>query len=312
MMMTAHLAIPSIDGADAPPATLSPNIISELLRHELGYDGVVITDAMDMRAIRQGEALREDAFRAVKAGVDLLLVTSDPLDQTRIYESLLEAAQTGRLSTGEMEASLSRISRLKKWLSGQPPAPDISIIQCASHRQVADEIALRSITLVRDRANLLPIHLEPDQKIAVIVPVPQDLTPADTSSFVTPKLAESIRFYHPRVEEVHMSYAPGEQETAEISERMSDCDLIVVGTINAYTQAEQAEFVRTIHRKGVPVITIAMRLPYDLAAIPEAPTFICTYSILEPSMRAVAMALFGHCEMKGLLPVTIPGSNKTA
>ena len=77
MMMTAHIGIPAIDGPDAPPATLSEKVITGLLRRELGYDGVVISDALDMRAIGQGTQLGANALRAVKAGVDLLLVSAD-------------------------------------------------------------------------------------------------------------------------------------------------------------------------------------------------------------------------------------------
>ncbi|NJN79282.1 MAG: hypothetical protein HC797_01730 [Anaerolineales bacterium] len=93
LVMTAHLGVTSIDGENPPPATLSKNIITGLLRRELNYDGVVITDALDMHAIRQGELLREDALLAAQAGSDLLLVTSNPDDQTRVYESLLQGAQ---------------------------------------------------------------------------------------------------------------------------------------------------------------------------------------------------------------------------
>jgi beta-N-acetylhexosaminidase len=312
MVMTAHLGIPSIDGRDAPPATLSSNIINGLLRRDLGFDGVVVTDAMDMNAIRQGELLREDSFRAAKAGADLLLITSDPQDQTRAYEALLQAAQTQQLTADELELSLARISRLKKWLAGQPPAPDLGVIQNADHMKVADEIAERSITLVRDRSKLLPIHLSSDKKIAVVVPVPQDLTPADTSSYVMPKLADSIRTYHPRVDEICIPLAPGEQDRTAIIQKLQGYDLIVIGTINAYAQADQAEFVRAVLRMNVPVILVAMRLPYDLMAFPQASTFVCTYSILEPSMRATAKALFGLREMTGRLPVTIPGPGGAA
>jgi beta-N-acetylhexosaminidase len=312
LVMTAHLGIPSIDGPDAPPATLSSNILNGLLRRELSFDGVIITDAMDMRAIRQGELFREDCFRAAKAGADLLLITSDPQDQARAYESLLQAAQTGQLTSGELEASLGRISRLKKWLADQPPAPDLSVIQSADHLKIADEIAERSITLVRDRVKLLPIHLASDKKIAVVIPLPQDLTPADTSSYVMPKLADSIRAYHPRVDEIRIPFAPSEQDRAVLRQKLRGYDLVVIGTINAYAQAEQAEFVREALRMNVPVIIVAMRLPYDLMAFPDASTFVCTYSILEPSMRAAAKALFGHSEMTGRLPVTIPGSDDAA
>ena len=84
--------------------------------------------------------------------------------------------------------------------------------------------------------------------------------------------------------------------------------LQLVGTINAYTQPGQAELVRHLLGKGIPLIIIALRLPYDLAAFPEAPTYLCTYSIQEPSMQAAARALFGQAGMNGLLPVTIPAA----
>ncbi|RPI93156.1 MAG: glycoside hydrolase family 3 protein [Chloroflexi bacterium] len=307
LIMTAHLALPAFDGPDAPPATLSKNILSNLLRRDLGFDGVVVTDAMDMHAIRQGELLREDALRAAQAGADLLLITSDPQDWTRAYEALLQGAQSGQLAQPDLQASLDRISRLKNWLAENATSADLSAIQCAEHMQVASEIAEKSITLVRDEKNYLPIKLEAEKRIAVIVPVPQDLTPADTSSYIQPKLAESIRAYHAQTDEFKIPYAPGVQETASVLEQVRGYDLVVMGTINACAEEKQAEFVRQLLRMGKPVILIAMRLPYDLSAFPQAPTYVCTYGILEPSVRAVAKALFGLSMMTGRLPVSIPG-----
>ena len=310
LVMTAHLGITSIDGPDAPPATLSPNIINGLLRRDLGFDGVVITDAMDMHAIRQGEALREESLRAAKAGADLLLVTSDPQDQIRAFEGLMHGIQTGQLTRDELQVSVARISRLKKWLSDHSTSQDLSVIRSAEHMQIANEIAEKSITLVRDHQKYLPLKLEADQRIAVIVPFPRDLTPADTSSYVQPKLAESIRAYHARVDEFVIPYSPGAEVASSVLARVGEYDAIVAGTINAYAEENQANFVREILKMGKPAIIVAMRLPYDLTCFPHAPTFICTYSILEPSMRAVAKALFGLGEMKGRLPVSIPGLNE--
>jgi beta-N-acetylhexosaminidase len=307
LVMTAHLGIPSIDGPDAPPATLSPNIINGLLRHDLGFDGVVVTDAMDMHAIRQGELLREDSLRAAKAGADLLLVTSDPMDQTRAYEALLSGAQSGELEVGELQASVARITRLKNWLTENASTPDLSVIQSAAHMQIADEIAEKSITLVRDQNNYLPIKLDEGKRIAVIIPVPQDLTPADTSSYIQPMLAESIREFQTQTDEFKIPYAPSEEDISVTLKRIRSYDMIIVGTINAYAEEKQAEFVRQLLDMDKPVIVVAMRLPYDLAAFPQASTFVCTYSILEPSMRAVARALFGFGKMTGQLPVSIPG-----
>ncbi|MCC7118773.1 MAG: hypothetical protein IT310_09630 [Anaerolineales bacterium] len=307
MMMTAHLGVTSIDGPDAPPATLSRKILTDLLRHELKYEGVVITDALDMRAIRQGELLREDALRSAQSGADLLLVTSDPEDQKRVYEALLQGAQNGKLLANELQKSVERIARLKTWLAGFSSAPDLSVIQSAAHLQVANQIAERSITLVRDQAGLLPLNLERHQKIAVVVPKPLDLTPADTSSYITPKLAESIRQYHPNVDEFIIPFAPDENEIASLLLQLVKYDLLIFGTINAYAERKQADLINQSLKLNLPTVVVAMRLPYDLAAVPQTQTYVCTYSILEPSMRAVAKALFGHSPMTGQLPASIPG-----
>ena len=307
LVMTAHLGILSIDGKDAPPATLSPNILTGLLRDELDFKGVIITDAMDMHAIRQGELLREDSLRAAQAGADILLMTTDPQDQARAFEALLQGAKSGELSQEKLQASLGRISELKKWLMENATSPELGVIQCAEHMLVANEIAEKSITLVRDEKNYLPLKLEAGKRIAVIIPVPQDLTPADTSSYIQLMLAESLRKYHSLTDEFKIPYAPSADEATKVLEQVTEYDVIVMGTINAFAEEKQAEFVRQLLKLDKPVINIALRLPYDLAAFPQASTFVCTYSILEPSMRAVAKAVFGHSEMTGRLPVSIPG-----
>lgn len=307
LVMTAHLGIPTIDGPNAPPATLSSNVINGFLRRDLRYDGVVITDAMDMHAIHQGEFLGEESLRAVQAGVDLLLITNNPQDHARVYEALLKRARQGALTMEHLQKSVSRISRLKTWLAEHNKPFGLDVIQCTEHMQVANEIAEKSITLVRDEKKYLPIKLEADKCIAVIVPIPQDLTPADTSSYIQPRLADFIREYHTQTDEFKISLAPDEQEIGSILEQVRNYDLIVVGTINAYSEEKQAELVRQLLKMVKPVIVIAMRLPYDLASFPDASTFVCTYSILEPSMRAGANALFGFGEMTGRLPVSIPG-----
>ena len=307
MVMTAHLAIPALDGANAPPATLSPRVINGLLRRELGFEGVVVSDALDMRAIQQGEALREEVLRAAGAGVDLLLLTGDPQDHVRAHEALSQAVDNGRLPAAELDASLARIARLKGWLAAAPPAPDLNVLGCAEHLKVAEEIAERAVTCVRDRSGLLPIQLSDRQRMLVVVPLPQDLTPADTSSYVQPQLAASLREFHAPVDEIKVPINPTNPDISALFQQARDYDLIIAGTINAYAHEGQAELVRSLLQTGKPVIVVSMRLPYDLTAFPQALTFICTYSILEPCLRAAARALFGQIEMTGRLPVSIPG-----
>ena len=306
MVMTAHLALPAIDGLNAPPATLSPAILKNLLRGQLGFDGVIITDAMDMHAIPQGKALGANAVRAALAGADLLLLTTNPDDQELVHTSMMQAVRDAALSEQNLTDSAKRISSLKKWLADQKSAFDLDVVGCADHNQVADEIAAQSVTLVRDQAKLIPLRLMSGQRVAVIVPRPVDLTPADTSSYLTPALASAIRKFHLEVDEFIVSYAPTQKEITDVLDRISNHDLIVVGTLNAFSEASQQELLHAILRQNIPTVVIAMRLPYDLTAFPEAHTYVCTYSVLEPSMRAAASALFGHSRFQGRLPVSIP------
>jgi beta-N-acetylhexosaminidase len=305
LVMTGHVALPAVDGCADLPATLSPAILRGLLRSEIGFQGLVVTDAMDMHAIRQGEALGEEALRAVLAGIDLLLVTSDPEDWRRVYGSLLAAARSGDLPQENLSTSYDRVMDLKRWLAGAPEQPDLAVVGCAAHRAVADEIAAASLTCVRDRAGLLPLRLAPEERLTVILPRPQDLTPADTSSYITPELARHLRAYHHNVDELLVPFAPDAAEVAAIVERASGSARVVVGTINAHSQPGQASLVKALLAAGLPTVVAALRLPYDLAAFPEAPTYVCTYSILEPSMKALAAALTGHAGFPGKLPVTI-------
>jgi len=306
LVMTAHLALPALDGPDAPPATLSRNILTGLLRARLGFQGLIVTDAMDMRAIGQGDMLGESAVRAFHAGADLLLLTTDAADQRRVYRTLMQAARNGLLDFDEIEISAKRILDLKQWLSRQP-AVDLSVIGCSEHQQAANEIAERSITLVRDHSHLIPLSLKADQRVAVIIPRPQDLTPADTSSYVVPELAKALRAYHANVDEFVIPYAPAAIDIRALLLQVQEYDLLITGTLNAFTQPGQQTLIREILKRGIPTIVVALRLPYDLAAFPQAPTYVCTYSILEPSMQALAKALFGHAQFQGRLPVMIPG-----
>ena len=196
---------------------------------------------------------------------------------------------------------------VKRWLAAQGSQPDLSVVGCAEHQAIADEIAGRSITLVRDQAGLLPLRLGAGQRLAVVLPRPLDLTPADTSSLVVPTLAQNLRACFPEVDEFVVAHAPQEQEIASVLEQVKQYDAVIVGTLNAFVQPNQVALVRAVLQSSVPTIVVALRLPYDLVAFPEAPTYLCTYSILEPSMRALARALCGQASISGHLPVSIPG-----
>jgi beta-N-acetylhexosaminidase len=183
----------------------------------------------------------------------------------------------------------------------------LEVLASAEHMAVANEIAERSITLVRDQVHLLPLALNPDQRVAVIIPQPADLTPADTSSYVVPALAASVRQHHPNVDEIVIPFAPNADAIQKVIDQTRDAALIIMGTLNAYDCAAQAELVNKLLQSGIPFVVAAMRMPYDLTAFDQAPTYLCTYSIQSPSMNALAGVLFGKLKAQGRLPVSIPG-----
>ena len=162
------------------------------------------------------------------------------------------------------------------------------------------------MTLVRDIPQRLPLRLRTEAKLAVVVPRPEDLTPADTSSYVTPGLASALRRCHPQVDEFFMAMNPGLSEVKSLREKLKSYDLAVIGTINATAHRGQANLVNAVLRQGTPLIAVALRMPYDLAAYPEVPTYACTYSILPPAMEALAAAFWGRIPFGGQVPVTIP------
>jgi beta-N-acetylhexosaminidase len=158
---------------------------------------------------------------------------------------------------------------------------------------------------VRDEAKQLPLRPKADGTIAVIVPQPKDLTPADTSSYDKPALAAAIRAYHDRVEEIVMPIEPGEADVAALADRVAGADRIIVGTINAYQHRGQVALINTLIDRGQSVIAIALRMPYDVSVTPRVPTCLCAYSLQPASLEAVAKVLWGQIAASGQLPVQL-------
>ena len=306
LMMTAHVALPALNDGIELPTTLSPALVRGLLRHDLGFDGVIITDALDMQAISQGSGLVIDTIAALAAGVDMLLLNVAGAEQRAVYAGLLQATRRTLLSAEENLASAQRILDLKRWVSTQPQ-PELDVVDCAEHRALAAEIAACALTLVRDEAQRLPLRLAPGARMAVIVPHPADLTPADTSSYVEPALAQALPRYHPNVDEFVIALDPSASEVEALCQKLNDYDIVVAATINATLYPGQAALVNELLARRLPVIAVALRMPYDLITYPSAPTYLCTYSILEPSLQALAAALWGDATCPGHLPVSIPG-----
>ena len=304
MVMTGHFALPGMD--HDLPTSLSAAVLRDLLRGQLGFDGVTVTDALDMHALAQGSAQIVDAIAALRAGEDVLLGTVDDAALERLVEGLAQAQRRGLIDADDDAAASRRLGELRRWL-GEYEQPPIDVIGCDDHQALAAELAQRSITLVRDDDRLLPLRPAADTRIAVVQSKPADLTPADTSATVRPTLASALRRRHAGVEEILLPATPGEADVAGLGERLASFDLVVLGTFSAHLQPAQAALAAAVLARGTPAVTVALRTPWDLLAYPSARAHVCSYGILPPSMEALAAALLGESPFVGRLPVAIAG-----
>jgi beta-N-acetylhexosaminidase len=297
--MSAHVALPAVTGSASVPATLSRAAMTDLLRGELGFEGVSITDALDMAGVGGRDGV-PDVAAAISAGVDLLLTAPDPTAREAIERALLAA----RVDPHEAAGTERRLAALQEWLASFGEAPGIDVVGSAEHQALAGELATRSITVVRDRAGLVPIRWSELRRVLAVMPRPTDLTPADTSSTVAPALAAALRRYHPDVDEVVVEPESDGASIAAVRSRAEAADLVVIGTIDAHRLRSQLDLVHAVVSTGTPTIAVAMRGPWDVAAMPAAATVLASYSILPGSLDAFAAVLDGAAA-PGKLPVAL-------
>ncbi|HET9519917.1 MAG TPA: glycoside hydrolase family 3 N-terminal domain-containing protein [Candidatus Limnocylindrales bacterium] len=314
VVMSAHLAVPQLTGDPGLPSTLSAAVMTDLLRRRLGFDGVSITDALNMEAIPQGAGQIDAVLAALEAGVDLLLTAPDTSARDGIERGLSAAAAAGLLDAERLRRSADRVRALAGWLAGFDQ-PDLSVVACPEHRALAVELASRSITLVRDDGDRIPLRPAAGARIAAIMPAPTDQTPADTSSIVPPGLARALRRHHAAVDGYVVGHAPADDEIAAVRAAVAGHEIVVVGTTAAHLEPGQAALVEALlEDSGADsgrVVTVALRTPFDLAAYPASRTHLSTYGILEPSLDALADVIFGLAPAVGRLPAAVPGLHPT-
>ncbi len=325
LVMGAHLALPAIDGLADRPVMLSSRILVDLLRGELGFEGVVVSDALDMGALDQSRLVM-DAAEALQSGVDLLLAGPAQAGRTDLLLDIDRAfASRSGLAGGSLprvagdaaaagaagaEVAFGRIDALRRWLATHTAErPSISVVAGAEHQALALEVARRSVTQVFDRTGLLPLRPHPDRRVVVVVPRPADLTPADTSSSVAIELGAALQGAGIAVDEIRVSIDPDPGGIAGAAERIRGASIAIVGTINARLHRGQAAIAEACHAAGVPTIVVALRMPDDIEVVQSAGAYLCTYSIQPPSVTALVEVLTGRLQATGQLPIrmAIPG-----
>jgi len=302
MIMTAHLAFPAFDDS-GDPATLSHPIITGVLRDELGYDGVIVTDSLGMQGVRDKYGDAEVPVRALLAGVDQLLM-SPAMDEA--YAAVLAAVRSHRIRPNELDAKVRRVLRLKyrRGVVAQPyadPARVSSVVGTPAHLAAADSVTDRTTTLVKNDTGALP--LAPSGKKVLV-------TGYGVSTTAT--LAAALTGKGATVQTVQTGTSPTDAQVAAAVAAASDKDAVVVTTMKAWdtkvtdTRGGQQKLVKQLLATGKTVIVVAVRDPYDIAYFTAAPTYVATYSYSPVAIEAVARVITGAVRPTATLPVDIP------
>ena len=302
MIMTAHLSFPALDDS-GDPATLSRPILTGLLRNELGYKGVIVTDSLAMQGVRDLYGDAEVAVRALSAGADQLLMTPAMDDA---YAAVLDAVRTGRISHADLDAKVRRVLELKysRGIVAHPyadPAALDSVVGTSEHLAAADAITDRTTTLVKNDAGTLPLSTSG----AKVLVTGYGVTTTQT-------LADGLAKQGAVTTVKQTGTSPTDAQVASAVAAASTQDAVVVTTMKAWDtsvtdpRGGQQKLVKQLLATGRPVIVVATRDPYDIAYLTQAPTYLATYSYSPVAIEAVARVIGGKVAPTGKLPVDIP------
>jgi beta-N-acetylhexosaminidase len=302
LLMMGHYVVPSITGSTDLPISASGQGIDGFVRAELGFRGLVITDALDMGALDQGPAQVVEVIAMMNGGTDLLLCMPDPALQDRVRVAVERGASRGLIPAGTLSASRLRIENLRRSIRVGPSRPEA--VGDQEHLALARNLATRSLTVVRNDEAILPLRLGSETRILSLEPEPTNLTPADTTALYPPLLASALRSHHADVTDIVYPHDPRPSDIDGIVAMAENHDLIVIGTVAA--NPGQLDLVNALLSGAKPIITIALRTPYDLAGYSSAATHVCTYGTHAPTMSALGEVLFTGSRNGGALPVSIP------
>lgn len=297
MIMTAHIVVPSLDDAKRP-ATMSEPVLTGLLRERLGFEGIIVTDALTMEGARQTFDEKTMPVEILKAGADLLLM---PPDMDVAYGAVLEAVYSGALSEERIDESVRRILNLKLRLGlfDKPFVDEARVpaaVGQAEHRQVAARIAQASVTLVKNASRRLPLAVSMGSRVLV----------TGWGGTTTVRLAEALRAEGLEVWALETGADPGEEAVREAVDAALRVDYVVVLTREARSRPAQQTLVHSLLSTGTPVIGVAVGTPYDIAAFPQLDTYLALYGYRRVSLEALARVLVGKAAPEGRLPVGIP------
>ena len=311
LVMTAHVALPAVQGDSSTPATLAPKIITTLLRDSLGFRGTAITDALTMEGVGKGYTTEQSSVLAVQAGADILL---KPSDVRRAIDAVVAAVERGAISRARIDSAAHHVLELKA-RSGAARAPLVSlehlreVVGSPEHRALAASIAQRAVTLLRDDAGLVPLR--------------------DTSRVLVVQYAPETEIRAGRIFPAQLRARGGALRGARVARITPAATRDVLDSLSRVADNAGAvivaAYVRRVEGEGrvvVPahiaswidalaqrkrVVVVSLGNPYLIKQFPSVKTYLVTYGVSDDLERSAARAVVGLAPITGKAPVSLPG-----
>ncbi len=310
-IMTAHMAAPALE-PEAIPATVSRNVLTGVLRDELGFKGLVVTDAMDMQGLTRQFSSGEASVRALEAGADVLLM---PADADQAMNAVMSAIRQGRLSRKRIDQSVSKVLNAKVRVGlARRRIVDVDEISDAidtpESEEVAGRVAERALTLLRNRGDIFPVK---DAAKACLFVLPENRYSQQGRALLL-----ELRKRSPALTVRALDPAMPDQVVIDLAQTAAhSCASVFVAafdTVGAYRGnvalgGSYPGFLKAI-AAAAPTVLIAFGNPYLLRSFPDVAGYLATFSTAPTSETAVARALSGEIPLTGRTPVTIPGFAK--
>ena len=309
-IMTAHISVPSLNGGVREPATLSPLVLTNVLRDEMGFGGIVFTDAMDMSAISRRHDSGAAAVRALEAGADVILM---PASVEGAVKGIVEAVRSGRLSEARLDASVMRVLQMKEGL-GLNENRFVRIesipetVGIPDHVAVANDIARSSITLLKNDRDLLPLAGTRSARV-------MSVSYRRTSDVLAGRYFNRVlRETYPRLTTVELDRDSNGDIYQGLLRRARQQQLVVVSTyVTAVSYSgtvaipeELRDFISELRSIGVPHVVVSFGNPYLVGDFPGVQAYMLAWNGSEASQRAAADAMLGRIEITGRVPTRIP------
>jgi beta-glucosidase-like glycosyl hydrolase/CubicO group peptidase (beta-lactamase class C family) len=308
--MVGHIAVPAYDTAPGIPATVSSKITTGLLRNQLQFNGLIVTDAMRMRGVSSRYSSGEAAVLALKAGTDIVLM---PADVDVAIDAIVAAVRRGELEEARLDASVSRLLTMKQWAGvDRGRLVDIdkiaNVVDTREHELLASEIARKAVTVLGNESSILPLSPVDGRKFL-------DVVISDTEDPRTGRNFYSLlRGRRLNAEFLKTDSRSNDAEYESVFESAKGADVIILqlhlsvrsGEMSGFISRKQKDLAVRLASLGKPIIAVSFGNPYVAMELPKLSAYICGYSDAEVMQGAVAEVAFGEESAQGKLPITIP------